>query len=158
MLGPRAGIKRQNAVERRSDVLVYTTPVLEQDTEVTGPVELVLHISTTVPSTDFTGKLVDVHPDESAYYVSEGILRLNPSDLNPGVPTRITIAMWPTSMVFQEGHRIRLEVSSSSYPRFDRNLNTGLDMATEIAPIQATQTVYHGTDYPSQLVLPVIPR
>ena len=158
MLGPRAGVQRQNDVEGRDDVLVYTSPVLKEDVEVTGLVELVLHISTTAPSTDFTGKLVDVHPDGSAYYVSEGALRLKPGDLNPDGPTEISIDLWPTSMVFREGHRIRLEVSSSSYPRFDRNPNTGRDIATETAPIAATQTVSHGIDYLSRLVLPVIPR
>ena len=158
MLGPRAGVQRQNDVEGRDDVLVYTSPVLKEDVEVTGLVELVLHISTTAPSTDFTGKLVDVHPDGSAYYVSEGALRIKPGDLNPDGPTEISIDLWPTSMVFREGHRIRLEVSSSSYPRFDRNPNTGRDIATETAPIAATQTVSHGPDYLSRLVLPVIPR
>ena len=158
MLGPRAGVQRQNDVEGRDDVLVYTSPVLKEDVEVTGLVELVLHISTTAPSTDFTGKLVDVHPDGSAYYVSEGALRLKPGDLKPDGPTEISIDLWPTSMVFKEGHRIRLEVSSSSYPHFDRNPNTGRDIATETAPIASTQTVSHGTDYLSRLVLPVIPR
>jgi putative CocE/NonD family hydrolase len=156
MLGPRAGIAQQNAVEVRPDVLVYSTPPLEEDLEVTGPVRLLLYVSTMVSHTDFTGKLVDVHPDGSAYNVSEGILRrgYSPSDQ----PTEIQMDLWPTSMVFFKRHRIRLEVSSSNYPRFDRNPNTGRRIATETHPIVTTQTVHHGRETPSRLILPVIPR
>ena len=156
MLGPRSGIARQNEVERRDDVLVYTSPILKWNVEVTGPVKLVLLVSTTAPSTDFTAKLADVYPDGAAYNVSEGILRR--AYEGTAGPVEVEVELWPPSMLFRVGHRIRLEVSSSSYPRFDRNPNTGRDIATETAPIAATQTVYHGTDYLSHLVLPVIPR
>lgn len=155
MIGPRAGIALQNAVEERPDVLVYSTPPLEEDMEVTGPIKLVLFVSTTAPHTDFTGKLVDVHPDGSAYNVSEGILR-RPYD--GAKPTEIQIDLWPTSMVFRKGHRIRLEVSSSNYPRFDRHPNSARPIATETAPIVAAQSVYHGAETPSRLILPIIPR
>lgn len=155
MFGPRGGIALQNVVEQRPDVLVYTTPILEDDLEVTGPIALVLHVSTTAPSTDFTGKLIDIHPDGSAYNVSEGILRRRYQGISQ--PTEIQIDLWPTSMVFLKGHRIRLEVSSSNYPRFDRHPNTDGKIATETAPIAATQHIHHGFETPSHLLLPVIP-
>jgi len=154
MLGPRAGIARQNAIEARPDVLVYETDPLTTDLEVTGPIRLVLYVSTTAPETDFTGKLVDVHPDGSAYNVSEGIVRRRYA--GPSGATEIEIEMWPTSMVFGQGHRVRLEVSSSNYPRFDRNPNTGRDPARETRPVVARQTVHHGAQAPSRLILPVV--
>jgi len=158
MIGPRAGIVPQNAVEARRDVLVYTTPPLETDLEVTGPVTLILHVSTTASSTDFTGKLVDVHPDGTAYNVSDGILRREYDGRPDAGPTEIRIDLWPTSMVFMKGHRIRLEISSSNYPRFDRNPNTGRRIATETEPVAAMQTVHHGAASPSRLILPIVPR
>jgi hypothetical protein len=162
MLGPHAGIALQNLTESRQDVLVYTTRELDEDVEVTGPIRVVLYVRTTVPQTDFTAKLVDVHPDGSAYNVSEGILRRHyPSTLSGlkgrGATTEIEINLWPTSQVFLKRHRIRLDISSSNYPRFDRNPNTDNPIATETHPIVANQTVYHGRTTPSRLILPVIP-
>ena len=158
MIGPRAGIKPQNAVEARHDVLVYSTAPLATDVEVTGPVTLILYVSTTASSTDFTGKLVDVHPSGSAYNVSDGILRrvYDPGSLER--PTEIRIELWPTSMVFKKSHRIRFEISSSNYPRFDRNPNTGRRIATETELVVAHQAVHHGPDSPSRLILPIVPR
>ena len=161
MIGAAAGIARQNEIEARRDVLVYTTSALQQDVEVTGPISLILYVSTTARSTDFTAKLVDVHTDGSAYNISEGILRRHYDD--PGSTARpirtheIRIDLWPTSMVFFKGHRIRLEVSSSNFPRFDRNPNTGNSIATETRPVVANQTVLHGLQYPSRLILPIVP-
>ncbi len=154
MMGPRAGIRLQNDVERRPDVLVYSTAPLEEPMEVTGLVSLTLHVSTTAPSTDFTAKLVDVHPDGSAYNVTDGILRRRYASAEP---TEIRIDLWPTSMVFLKGHRVRLEVSSSNYPRFDRNPNTGRPIATEMETLVAHQTIHHSPGTPSRLILPVIP-
>jgi putative CocE/NonD family hydrolase len=156
MMGSRGGIARQNGVEDRPDVLVYTTPPLEESLEVTGPIQLTLYVSTSAPHTDFTAKLVDVHPDGSAYNVSEGIDRRSYQGMNQ--PVELQIALWPTSMVFLKGHRIRLEVSSSNYPRFDRNPNTGRPIATETHPVVATQKIYHSQDAPSRLMLPLIPK
>jgi len=154
MFGPRAGIKKQNQIEERKDVLVYTTEPLKDDLEITGPISLRLFVSTSAPNTDFTGKLVDVHPDGSAYNVCDGIVRRS---YNKGLlPIEIQIDLWPTSMVFFKGHRIRLEVSSSNFPRFDRNPNTGRPVATETNPVTATQTVHHGQLTPSRIILPVI--
>jgi len=155
MLGPRAGTALQNTVETRPDVLVYSTPSLENALELTGPITLITYVSTTAPNTDFTAKLVDVHPDGSAYNLSAGILR-QPYKPN-ATPVKIEIALWPTSNVLRQGHRIRLEVSSSNYPQFDRNPNTGTPIATETQPTTAAQTIYHGHQTPSRLILPVIP-
>ena len=157
MLGPLAAVARQNEVESRKDVLVYSTAQLSDDVEVTGPIQLVLYVSTTAPATDFTGKLVDVWPDGSAWNVSEGIVR-RPYASEGAAPTEIRIDLWPTSMVFLRGHQIRLEVSSSSFPRFDRHPNTAGPIETEVDPESATQTVHHSAVSPSRLVLPVIPQ
>lgn len=123
--------------------------------EVTGPVSLTLYVSTTTPSTDFTAKLVDVHPDGSAYNVTDGILRRR--YVSTKQPTEIRIDLWPTSMVFLKGHRIRLEVSSSNYPRFDRDPNTGRPIATETETVAARQTIHHSPATPSRLILPIVP-
>jgi uncharacterized protein len=159
MLGTRAGIAAQNDVESRRDVLVYTGEPLANDMEVTGPISAVLFVSTDAPSTDFTVKLADVHPDGKAYNVSDGILRRSYAQPAAfGAPTEIAVELWPTSMLFRRGHRLRVEVSSSNYPRFDRNPNTGRDIATERAPVAARQSLVHGPAAPSRIILPVIPR
>ncbi|MDZ4858392.1 MAG: CocE/NonD family hydrolase [Candidatus Hydrogenedentes bacterium] len=155
VLGKRAGIKDQNRVERRRDVLVYTSPVLAAPVEVTGNVCAILHVATTAPNTDFTAKLVDVHPDGRAFNVCDGILRRDFRTNSP--PTSIRIELWPTSMVFKAGHQIRLEVSSSNFPRFDRNPNTGGFIPAETQPVSARQWVFHSAGMASQLCLPVIP-
>ena len=161
MIGPAAGIARQNDVEGRQDVLVYTTSLLNQDTEVTGPISLSLYISTTASNTDFTAKLVDVYPDGSAFNISDGILRRTyQAAEGPAASERVQeihIELWPTSMVFFKGHRIRLEISSSNFPRFDRNPNTGDRIASEVKVISAKQTVRHDQVYPSRLILPIVP-
>jgi putative CocE/NonD family hydrolase len=161
MIDPAASIARQNEVEGRGDVLVYTTPSLNQDVEVTGPISLILYVATTAPNTDFTAKLVDVHQDGSAFNISEGILRRSYQEVQgpsaAGKVYEIHLDLWPTSMMFFKGHRIRLEVSSSNFPRFDRNPNTGNKIASEVNVISAKQTVRDGLEYPSRLILPIIP-
>ena len=152
MLGPAAGSALQTEIERRHDILCYTSEPLARPLEVTGPVTAVLHVATTAPHTDFTAKLVDVHPDGAAWSVTDGILR---RAFGPGVH-EIRIALWPTSMRLERGHRLRLQVSSSNVPRFDRNPNTGGDLATERRLLVARQTVHHGQTTPSRLLLPVV--
>lgn len=154
MIGRGAGRMNQNRVETRKDILLYTGSSLEQDLEVTGPVKAELFVSSNVPCTDFTAKLVDVEPDGSAYNVCDGIIR---ADFKPGAIKKIEISLWPTSMVFAKGHRIRLEVSSSNFPRYDRNPNTGGDIPIETRSIVAHQKVHFGGKYPSLLILPVVP-
>jgi uncharacterized protein len=162
-----AGPRDQRAVEARDDVLCYTTPVLDQPLEVTGPVTLVLYVSSTARDTDFTGKLVDVHPDGRAELLTDGILRARhrqslsePALLEPDHVYQVQLDLGATAMVFGAGHRIRLEVSSSNFPRFDRNSNTGGVIATERAAdmLQAVNRVYHDRAHPSHLVLPCIER
>ncbi|HEX9133411.1 MAG TPA: CocE/NonD family hydrolase, partial [Ktedonobacteraceae bacterium] len=157
----------QRQVEAREDVLCYTTPPLEQPVEVTGPIELVLYVSSSARDTDFTGKLVDVHPDGRAENLTDGILRVryrqslsSPVLMEPGRIYELRIDLGATSNVFHAGHRIRLEVSSSNFPRFDRNSNTGGTIASEREKdfVLAINHVYHSHDYPSHLVLPVIER
>jgi putative CocE/NonD family hydrolase len=160
MLGPGAGMREQNDVEARKDVLVYSTEPLTQALEVTGPVVATLHVDTTASNTDFTAKLVDVYPDGKAYNVSDGVLRRSyrHSTEQGAAPQDISIDLWPTSMLFRVGHRIRLEISSSNFPRYDRNTNSGEDLATDTAFRVATQTVHHSRAYPSSILLPVVPR
>jgi putative CocE/NonD family hydrolase len=158
MLSNRAGIELQNTIEERPDVLVYTTAALSKKIEVTGPIKAILYVSTDAPSTDFTAKLVDVHPDGLAYNLSDGILRQTYKASNGNAPTKIEIELWPTSNVFLKGHKIRLEVSSSNFPRYDRNLNTGEFIPTATKSKVAKQKIFHTKEYPSQLILPVIPE
>jgi putative CocE/NonD family hydrolase len=153
----------QQLVEKRHDVLVYTSSVLTKDVEVTGPVKVNLHVSTSGPDTDFTAKLVDVYPDGRALNLTDGILRLRYREgldktvaAEPGKVYAITIDAGVTSNVFKAGHRIRLEVSSSNFPRFDRNMNTGRPNSFESKGQVATQGVHLGNSYASQLVLPVV--
>ena len=166
-IGANAGQRDQRAVEGRHDVLCYTTPPLDAPLEVTGPLQLVLHVSSSAPDTDFTGKLVDVGPDGRAVNVADGIQRARyrhslsePSLLVPGDVYELTVDLVATAYVFSTGHRIRLEVSSSNFPRFDRNTNTGGVIASESeADIrQAVNRVHHDMSHPSRLVLPLIRR
>lgn len=162
-----AGPVDQRPVEAREDVLCFTTPELDEPVEVTGHVSLVLHVTSSARDTDFTGKLVDVHPDGRAIYLTDGILRARyrnsraePEPLDPEQVYEITLDLSVTSNVFLPGHRIRLEVSSSNFPCYDRNTNTGGVIAQE--PLEqavvATNRVLHGPKYPSRLVLPIIHR
>ena len=155
----------QRPLERRDDVLVYTSHVLDSDLEVTGPLQMVLYAASSAKDTDFTAKLVDVYPDGRAIHLSEGILRARHRAsmekvefLEPNEVTEFRIDMAPTSNVFMKGHHLRVEISSSNFPRFDRNLNTGEDMFTSTRMAIAHQTVFHEGRYPSHILLPVVPR
>ena len=161
-----AGPRDQKDVEARSDVLVYSTPVLQEDMEVTGPVTLDLFAKSSAVDTDFTAKLVDVWPNSFAQNLTEGILRASfrestqgePKPIVPGQVYEYKIDLWSTSNVFLKGHRIRLEVSSSNFPRFDRNLNTGKRAADSSDFVKATNTILHDSEHPSALLLPVVPQ
>jgi uncharacterized protein len=159
-----AGPRDQRDVESREDVLIYSTPVLDQDLEVTGPVSLELYAKSSAVDTDFTAKLVDVGLDGFAQNLTEGIVRARyrdsqekPDFIKPEQTYKFTIDLWATSNVFRKGHILRLEVSSSNFPRFDRNLNTGDDAEHTRKYMTATNTIYHDADHPSALVLPVMP-
>ncbi|MBV9895172.1 MAG: CocE/NonD family hydrolase [Chloroflexi bacterium] len=160
------GPRDQRAIEARPDVLTYTTDVLERDMEVTGPVTVSLWACSSAPDTDFVARLVDVYPDGRAYNLTDGILRAryrrgfsNEVFLEPGVPERFDIDLWATSNVFRAGHRVRLQVTSSNFPRWDRNPNTGHRFGTDsLADLRtAEQTILHDADHPSHVLLPVVP-
>ncbi|MFH8657910.1 CocE/NonD family hydrolase [Streptomyces afghaniensis] len=160
-----AGPVDQREVENRQDVLCYSSDVLDEPVEVTGHVTAVLHVASTAVDTDFTAKLVDVFPDGRAIYLTDGITRAryrrslaDPFLLAPGEIYEVSIDMSVTSNVFLPGHRIRLEVSSSNFPRYDRNTNTGdrLERATDWKT--ATNRVFHGPEHRSRLILPIIRR
>lgn len=160
-----AGPRDQRPVEERDDVLVYTSPPLTQPTEVTGPVEAVIYAATDGQDTDFTAKLVAVTPDGRAINLCDGIIRaryrngLSQAELlEPGQVYAYRIQLGSTSYVFAPGACIRLEVASSNFPRFDRNLNTGGDLGVEDAGRPAVQQVFHGEARASHLVLPIIPQ
>ena len=160
----KPGPRDQRPVEARADVLVYSTPALAQDLEVTGPIKLELFASSSAVDTDFLGKLVDVWPDGFAQNLTEGIIRARyhdsqekPAFINPGQTYKFTLDLWATSNVFRKGHRLRLEISSSNFPRFDRNLNTGEDNASGRRFVSATNTILHDAEHPSALILPVVP-
>jgi putative CocE/NonD family hydrolase len=137
--------------------------VLSEDLEVTGPVTAELFANSSAVDTDFTAKLVDVWPDGFAQNLTEGIIRARyresqekPAFLNPGQTYKLTLDLWSTSNLFRKGHRIRLEISSSNFPRFDRNLNTGEDTSSARKPVPATNSIYHDAEHPSALILPTV--
>jgi putative CocE/NonD family hydrolase len=164
-LGTNAGPLDQTPVERRADVLAYSSPPLERELEVTGPLALVLYAVTSAPDTDFVGKLCDVDTDGRSRILAEGVLRARFREgldrCGPVEPERVyeyRIDLIATSNVFLPGHRIRLLVTSSSFPRLDRNANSGLPLGkdTEETLRPARQRILHDADHPSHLLLPVV--
>jgi putative CocE/NonD family hydrolase len=160
-----AGPLDQTDIERRRDVLVYTSEPLHDDLEVTGPVGATIYVSTSANDTDFSAKVVDVSPEGKFLLVTDGIARLRyrmslltPVFARRNTPYQVHIDAGVTSWLFERHHSIRLEISSSNFPRFDRNLNTTGPNANASGMVSALQTVYHQKAYPSVLVLPVIPR
>ncbi len=160
------GIQDQRPDEKRPDVLVFTTPVLQKDLDVTGPVSMTLYVSSSAPDTDFTAVLVDVAPDGSDHNIATGILRMRYRDhdyttatfMKPGQIYKVNLNMWATSNVFLAGHRLRVDVSSSNFPRWDRNLNTTQSPESGSHFVEATNVIYHDAAHPSSLNLPVMPQ
>jgi putative CocE/NonD family hydrolase len=160
------GPQDQRPVERRDDVLVFTSDVLESDTEVTGPVVVRLFASSSCPDTDFVARLCDVHPNGLSINLCEGVIRARfreqkwdkPKLMEPGEIYEFTIELEPTSNVFLKGHRIRLQIASSNFPLWDRNPNTGGDPPTERHTRRAEQSIFHDASHPSHVMLPIIPR
>ncbi|MDT8300072.1 MAG: CocE/NonD family hydrolase [Sedimentisphaerales bacterium] len=164
LVGCPAGPRDQTKAENRNDVLVFTSKELKTDLEVTGPVKVVLYAASSARDTDWTAKLVDVHPDGRPINLCDGIIRArnresaqNPTLIKPGKIYRYEIDLWVTSNVFLAGHKIRAEISSSNFPRFDRNPNTGAPFGKSAEIIKATQTIYHDLEHTSHILLPVIP-
>jgi uncharacterized protein len=155
----------QRANETRTDVLVYSTPPPEQDVEVTGFITAEIYAATSAADTDFTALLVDVDPSGYARYLADGIIRARyrntterAEPIEPNKIYKYTIDLWATSNVFKAGHRIRVYLSSSNYPRFNRNLNTGEKTFGATRIVRAKQTIYHDAEQPSAIVLPIIPK
>lgn len=159
----------ERQLSERHDVLVFHTLPLERAVEVTGPLKVHLWVSTDAPDTDFTAKLIDVYPPSGdwptgfALNIADSIIRLRYRDgsgvaklVAPGTIVPVTIELYPTANLFAVGHRIRIDVSSSNYPRFDRNPNTGLAYAQADTIEVANNTIYFGPEHPSHIVLPVV--
>jgi hypothetical protein len=155
----------RTSVEERRDVLVYTSESLEEEREITGPIGVTLYAASSAKDTDFNATLVDVFPDGYCHMIQEGIIRARlresdkePSLIEPGKIYKYSIDLWATSYVVKKGHRIRVEISSSNFNRYDRNPNTGSQFGVDDELMKATQTIYHSKEYPSHLSLPLIPR
>jgi putative CocE/NonD family hydrolase len=156
----------QRPLEARPDVLVYSTPPLERATEVTGPVRVRLWAASSAPDTDFVARLTDVYPDGRSINLADGIVRARyrafgsgapPSLIEPGRAYAYGLDLWATSNVFAAGHRIRLQVTSSCFPRWDRNPNTGHAFGADAELRVARQEVLHDREHPSHVVLPLVP-
>jgi putative CocE/NonD family hydrolase len=154
----------QSAIEQRPDILVFSTAPLAEAMQITGPITVMLYASSTAPDTDFTAKLVDVFPDGTAVNLANGIQRASfrasltdPTPIKPGQVYPYRINVWPTANLFAKGHRIRLEISSSDYPQFAPNPNTGEPFGTSAKTAPATQTILHDYTHASVIILPVIP-
>ncbi len=158
------GAYDRHEIETRQDILIYSTPPLEHDLEVTGPLTVKLCAATSAADTDFTGTLCDVYPDGRVYNLIDGIVRAKyrhsewkPEPIRPGSIYEYTLDLGAISNVFKAGHCIRLEISSSNFPRWDRNLNTGHKLGQDAEIEVALQRIIHNTQYPSHIILPVIP-
>jgi putative CocE/NonD family hydrolase len=154
----------QRKMEARADILVYTSEPLKEGMEVSGPLEATLYVSSDAKDTDFTVKVIDVYPDGKAYNLDETIQRVRYRDgydkpialMEPGKVYKVTLQPMTTSNFFPAGHRLRIEVSSSNFPRFDRNLNTGGNNYDEATGVVAHNSVHHSQQYPSQLTISVV--
>ena len=158
------GPRDQRAIQRRDDVLVYTGETLEKDTEVTGRILTKVYAASSATDTDFTAKLVDVHPNGYAQLLAEGIIRARYRNsfkkqelLTPEEVYEYTVDLWSVSHVFQKGHKIQVEISSSNFPKYDRNPNTGHKFGEDAELEKATQMMYHNSQYPSHIIFPVVP-
>jgi putative CocE/NonD family hydrolase len=159
------GVQDQREVESRHDVLVFTSPTLSEAVEVTGPIKIILYASSSNVDTDFVAKLVDVHPDGYARNLCDGIIRgryrnsmVTPEPLEPGQVYKFQIDLGVTSNLFKAGHRIRIDIASSNFPRFDRNLNTGEPFGKTARLQKATNRIYHDAEHASHVVLPMIKK
>jgi len=157
------GPRDQRAIQNRSDVLVYTSEPQPVDLEVTGRLLVKLYAASSAKDTDFTAKLVDVHPNGYAQILKDGVIRTRYRNsfkkqelLTPDKVYEYTIDLWSTSHVFQKGHRIQVEISSSNFPKFDRNPNTGAKFGEDTELRKATQTIHHDSQFASHIILPVV--
>jgi putative CocE/NonD family hydrolase len=158
------GVADQRKLYERDDILSYTSEPLDQDMEVTGPVVVKLWATSDARDTDFVARLIDVHPDGFAQNLCDGIIRARyrngdtPELMQPNHAYEFTIDLWATANVFKIGHRVRLDIASASFPRWDRNPNTGEDFGVSAHMHSARQTILHDSAHPSRVILPIIPR
>jgi hypothetical protein len=152
----------QQKMEERQDILVYTTAPLKEGTEVSGFIKSTLYVSSDAKDTDFTIKLIDVYPDGTAYNLDETIQRVRYREgydkevfMKKGEVYKVDLTPMSTSNFFKKGHRIRVEISSSNFPRFARNLNTGGNNYDEKEAVVAKNKVHHSNKYPSQIIVPI---
>jgi len=153
-------------MEARHDILVYTSEPFTEGVELSGPIEPTLYVSSDARDTDFTVKVLDVYPDGRAYNLDESIQRMRyrdgydkpPAWMESGKVYKVTLQPLTTSNYFAPGHRLRIEVSSSNFPRFDRNLNTGGNNYDEAKGVVAHNTVHHSKQYPSQVTVTMVRR
>lgn len=153
-------------MEARNDVLVYTTPPFTSGTEMSGPINVSLYVSSSAKDTDFTFRIDDVYPDGRAFNLIENIQRMRYRDgydkppvwMEPGRVYKVNFQPIDFSNYFAAGHRLRLEVSSSNFPRFDRNLNTGGNNYDETNFVIAHNSVHHSSEYPSKITITVVPN
>ncbi len=164
-LGDAAGVYDQREIEARADVLVYTSDPLDEAIEIAGPVSLRLFAATSAKDADFMAKLVDVHPDGTAHNVADGVVRArfrdsleHPTPVEPGAVVEYELDLWSTAHWFAPGHRLRLDVTSSDFPRYDRNPGTGNPFGVDVELRVAEQTIFHDEQRPSRLLLPVVPE
>jgi putative CocE/NonD family hydrolase len=168
--GGTLGVKKigsfdQGPQETRNDVLVYDSKPFKQGVEVSGPITVTLYVSSSARDTDFTFMVMDVHPDGKAYNLTDNIQRMRyrngydkpPAWMSPGKVYKVTFQPIDTSNYFAPGHRLRIAVSSSNFPHFDRNLNTGGNNYDETKGVVAHNAVHHGSAYPSRVTLTIIP-
>ena len=162
---PPPGPVDQRPLANRDDILAFTTPAFAKPVEVTGPLSLEAYVSSSAEDTDLLGRLIDVHPDGKAILLTEGILRLRyrnslekPELMVPGQVYKVTVDLWATANLFLAGHKLRLEITSSSFPRYDRHPNHGGYLAGETKPVKATTVIYHDREHPSAVILPIVPR
>jgi putative CocE/NonD family hydrolase len=160
-----SGQRNQSEIEKRNDVLVYTLPQLTEPMEVTGPVSVKLFVSASTPDADFAVKLVDVYPDGRPFSVCDGILRARfrggldkkPELMKPGTVYELDFELDVTSYLFKSGHRVRIQIAGSNFPHFSRNSHTGSKAGTDTVMRKSVQKIYHSSQYPSCIILPVIP-
>ena len=158
------GPRNRYDLEMRDDILVYSTRKLKENTEITGKVEIILYASASTLDTDFTATLVDVHPDNKCINITEGIIRAKFRNsyskqtlIKPNKIYKYKFPLWETSNLFKKGHKIRIEISSSNFPRFDRNLNTGKFVFDDDEIKTSTQKIFHNKHHPSHVIFPIIP-
>jgi len=163
LLLPKCGPWDQSPLEKRDDIISFQTDRLTSNLPITGKILMNLAVSSNATDTDFTVKLIDVYPDGTTMLVQDGILRMKWRDseaqsklMVPGLVYNVTVVVWSTSYIFNIGHSIRVDISSSNYPRFSANPNNGNFLSQDGPKLVAYNKVFHNKDYPSSLILPVV--